>query len=232
MEPVNLSLVNISKSFGSRLVLDNFNLEIQPGSITCLFGPSGCGKTTLLNIIGGLIDPDSGFRKGFPEKSFSYIFQEIRILPWKTILGNVIFPLLDHMSYKQARSHAIRFIEMVGLEHEETFYPGQLSGGMKQRISIARAFAYPSEIILMDEAFQNLDNTLKYNILNSFLEIWAKDRRTVIFVTHDIEEAVFLGQQIILLDKNPMRVISLINANETEPSLLKEMMRNPSGLTD
>jgi NitT/TauT family transport system ATP-binding protein len=231
MEPVNLSLVNVSKSFGSRMVLDNFNLEFQPGSITCLFGPSGCGKTTLLNIIGGLMDPDSGSRIGFPEKRFSYIFQEIRILPWKTILGNVVFPLMDHMSYKQARSHALRFINMVGLEHEESFYPAQLSGGMKQRVSIARAFAYPSEIILMDEAFQNLDNTLKYNILNSFLDIWAEDRRTVIFVTHDIEEAIFLGQHIILLEKNPMRILSTVNTDETEPSILREIIRNPSVLS-
>lgn len=211
---MSLELQSVSKSFGGRNILDGFNLSVLPGSITCLFGPSGCGKTTLLNIMGGILAPDSGKVTGFAEERISYIFQETRILPWKTVLGNVLFPLLDKMPREEALEHAHSVIRMVGLEKEEKLFPGQLSGGMKQRVSIARAFAFPGTLILMDEAFQSLDNTLKYNILNSFLEIWKKDRRTVIFVTHDMDEAIFLGQQIILLGDSPLRILRTLSAGD------------------
>ncbi|MFH0762185.1 MAG: ABC transporter ATP-binding protein [Bacteroidota bacterium] len=211
---MRLELQSVCKSFGERSILDGFNLSILPGSITCLFGPSGCGKTTLLNIMGGILQPDSGNVTGFTEEKISYIFQETRILPWKTVLGNVLFPLMDKMPKEEALDHAHSIIRMVGLEKEEKLYPSQLSGGMKQRVSIARAFAYPGNLILMDEAFQNLDNTLKYNILNSFLEIWKNDRRTVIFVTHDVDEAILLGQQIILLGDSPLRILRTLAAGD------------------
>ncbi len=213
---MSLELQSITKSFGERTILSSFNLSILPGSITCLFGPSGCGKTTLLNIMGGILIPDSGKVTGFPEERISYIFQETRILPWKTVLGNVLFPLLDKMPKAEALEHAHFMIRMVGLEKEEKLYPGQLSGGMKQRVSIARAFAYPGTLILMDEAFQSLDNTLKYTILDSFLEIWKQDRRTVIFVTHDIDEALFLGEQIMLLGDNPLRILRKLSKEDAD----------------
>jgi len=211
---MSLELQSVSKSFGERSILNGFNLSVLPGSITCLFGPSGCGKTTLLNIMGGILAPDSGHVSGFAEERISYIFQETRILPWKTVLGNVLFPLMDKMPKEEALEHAHSVIRMVGLEKEEKLFPSQLSGGMKQRVSIARAFAFPGTLILMDEAFQSLDNTLKYNILNSFLEIWKRDRRTVIFVTHDSEEALLLGQQIILLGDTPLRILKTVAADD------------------
>jgi len=214
MEAMSLDLINISKSFGDRTILDGFSLSVRPGSVTCLFGPSGCGKTTLLNIMGGILVPDSGMVTGFPEEQKSYIFQETRILPWKTVLGNVLFPLVDRMPRQEALDHARAMIRMVGLEKEEKLYPGQLSGGMKQRVSIARAFAFPGTLILMDEAFQNLDKTLKYNILNSFMEIWKKDGRTVVFVTHDMEEALYMGQQIVLLDDRPLRISRILGEGD------------------
>jgi len=214
LETMSLELQSVSKSFGERSILNGFNLSVLPGSITCLFGPSGCGKTTLLNIMGGILAPDSGHVSGFAEERISYIFQETRILPWKTVLGNVLFPLMDKMPKEEALEHAHSVIRMVGLEKEEKLFPSQLSGGMKQRVSIARAFAFPGTLILMDEAFQSLDNTLKYNILNSFLEIWKRDRRTVIFVTHDSEEALLLGQQIILLGDTPLRILKTVAADD------------------
>lgn len=213
---MSLKLENITKAFNDRLILSEFSLQVQPGSITCLYGPSGCGKTTLLNMMGGIKQPDTGSVTGFPEEKISFIFQETRLLPWKTVFENIRFPLLDKIPDGQARKIARKFIELVGLENEEGLYPHQLSGGMKQRVSIARAFAYPGSLILMDEAFQNLDNTLKYNILDSFLKIWKEDGRTVIFVTHDIEEAIKLGQEIIFLNHAPLQIIKSINiTNDT-----------------
>jgi len=225
MEKMSLKLENISKSYGSRVVVNQFSLDIKPGSVTCLFGPSGCGKTTLLNLMGGLIQPDSGSVDGFPDEKISFIFQETRLLPWKTVLGNVIFPLIDKVQGPEAIEMAKKFIRLVGLENEDGFYPNQLSGGMKQRVSIARAFAYPGSLILMDEAFQNLDNSLKYNILDSFLEIWKKDGRTVIFVTHDIDEAIKLGQEIILLNHSPLEMVRSINLTGFSAEEVKARVR-------
>jgi len=221
METMSLKLENITKFYGDRLILDRFSLEFKPGSVTCLFGPSGCGKTTLLNLIGGVTAPDSGTISGFAAEMISFIFQETRLLPWKTVLGNVIFPLIDKLPEKQATEIARKFISMVGLENEAGLFPHQLSGGMKQRVSIARAFAYPGSLILMDEAFQNLDNTLKYNILDSFLKIWEVDRRTVVFVTHDIDEAIKLGQEIIFLNNSPLQVIQSLSISTVYPDRVK-----------
>ena len=225
MEKMNLKLENIRKSYDHRVILDQFSLEFKRGSITCLFGPSGCGKTTLLNLIGGITQADAGFVRGFSEEKISYIFQETRILPWKTVLGNVLFPLSDKLPDRQAHETARKFIRLVGLENEQAFYPFQLSGGMKQRVSIARAFAFPGSLILMDEAFQSLDNTLKYNILDSFLKIWKEDGRTVIFVTHDIDEAIKLGQEIIFLNGNPLQIIKSVSTSEESPEAIKAAVK-------
>jgi len=226
---MSLNLENIKKTYGNREILDQFSVEFKPGSITCLFGPSGCGKTTLLNLMGGITRPDSGSVTGFPEEKISFIFQETRLLPWKTVLGNVIFPLIDKLPDNLSIETARKFIRLVGLEKEEGFYPFQLSGGMKQRVSIARAFAFPGSLILMDEAFQSLDNTLKYNILDSFLKIWKEDGRTVIFVTHDIDEAIKLGQEIIFLNANPLQVIRSVNTSEESAEEIKSMVREIYG---
>lgn len=210
---MSLELLSISKAFGDRKILKDFSLTIPEGSISCLFGPSGCGKTTLLNLMAGIITPDTGRVEGFIHEPKSYIFQETRILPWKTVLGNVLFPLADIMPPGEAKRQAERFIQMVGLDKELNHYPHELSGGMRQRVSIARAFAYPGTLILMDEAFQNLDKELKYNILKSFLEIWKTDRRTVVFVTHDLEEAEYLGHQIIMLEDRPLKIKEIRSIN-------------------
>lgn len=222
---MSLKLENITKSFGDREILSRFSLEFKPGSITCLFGPSGCGKTTLLNIMGGISLPDSGSVSGFTREKKSFIFQETRLLPWKTVLGNVLFPLVDVLPGMQGIETARKFIRLVGLENEECHYPHQLSGGMKQRVSIARAFAFPGSLILMDEAFQNLDNSLKYSILDSFLKIWKDDGRTVIFVTHDIDEAIQLGQKIIFLDQKPLSIIKSVNTSEESSGAVKSAVR-------
>ncbi|MDD3810714.1 MAG: ATP-binding cassette domain-containing protein [Bacteroidales bacterium] len=224
MEPLNLKLSHVSKHFGDRKVLDDFSLDIRPGTVTCLFGPSGCGKTTILNLLAGLMVPTGGSIKGFQNQRISYIFQEVRILPWKTVLANVLFPLNGLMPQEDALRHAREFIRMVGLEKEECRFPGQLSGGMRQRISIARAFAYPSSAILMDEAFQNLDRKLKFNILESFKNIWTKDRRTVVFVTHDEEEAISLGGEVIFLGHQPLEILKRVPVGEVPEGKWKNLV--------
>ncbi len=201
-----IGVKNINMDFNGLKVLKDFNLDFSSDSISCILGPSGCGKTTLLNIIAGTIKAKQGELIGFVEKVLSYIFQEPRLLPWLTVENNIEFPLLDIFPPKKRQIISKRFIRLMNLEGFETFYPHHLSGGMKQRVSIARAFAYPSEIILMDEPLKGLDFKLKLNLIQTFTKLWTADKRTVIFVTHDVDEALMLGSQIIVLSKAPAEI--------------------------
>jgi len=197
-------LDNISFSFPGHELFRDFSLEIPEGSISCVLGPSGCGKSTLLNLISQILNPSSGEITGFPESSFSFIFQETRILPWRTVYQNIAFPLLDKMDPTAVREKTDKFIDLVDLSDWRDQYPSRLSGGMKQRIAIARAFAFPSNTILMDEAFQGLDVALKNKVFEVFLRSWSEEPRTVIFVTHDLDEALYLGNQIQVLSHAPI----------------------------
>ncbi len=192
-----IEIINLSKKYGELAVFEKFNLEIEESEITCILGRSGCGKSTLLNIIAGLIPFDKGEIKGVDYNRISYIFQDPRLLPWLTALENVKLVLLSLEEPKIAEKTAARYLEMVGLKEYYDFYPHQLSGGMKQRVAIARAFAYPSDLLLMDEPFKGLDIELKENLISSFLDIWAKQKKTVVFVTHEIEDAEKIGHKLI-----------------------------------
>jgi NitT/TauT family transport system ATP-binding protein len=205
---MSLEVRNINKSFNGINLYRDFNLSFPEGTITCILGPSGCGKTTLLNIIGEITAPDSGKRIGFDDRRFSYIFQEDRLLPWKSVQGNIEFVMSRNLSPAERHEQATRFIHLVHLEGFAGYYPSQLSGGMRQRVSIARAFACHSDIILMDEPLKGLDPALKQNMLRWFSEIWKTDRRTVIFVTHDVDEALLLGKEIVVLSRPPVRIIT------------------------
>jgi NitT/TauT family transport system ATP-binding protein len=204
---MGLQIKDLNKSFNGITLFKDFNLSLAESTITCILGPSGCGKSTLLNIIGKVILPDSGSLIGFDDKIFSYIFQEPRLLPWKTVRGNIEFVLGGNMSPSQRRSEADRLIHKVQLEGFANYYPSQLSGGMRQRVSIARAFACHSDIILMDEPLNGLDASLKQNMIEWFSQIWKEDRRTVIFVTHNVDEAQLLGDEIIVLSNPPVQVV-------------------------
>ena len=196
-------LSNISFSFPGKNLFDGLSMKFQDASINCILGPSGCGKTTLLNLICEILQADSGEIIGFPRASFSYIFQETRILPWRTVFENIAFPLRDKTDPELLRSKVEKYIELVELSDWKDEYPSRLSGGMKQRIAIARAFAYQSKTILMDEAFQGLDIGLKNRLFEIFIRSWEEEKRTVIFVTHDIDEALFLGNTIFVLSAPP-----------------------------
>jgi len=205
---MNLEIKGLYKSFEDISLFRNFSINFPEGEITCILGPSGCGKTTLLNIIGNIIRPDSGILNGFDGKVISYIFQDPRLLPWKTVRGNIEFVLNKNLPAEKRKEITGHFIKLVELEGFEDFYPGKLSGGMRQRVAIARAFAYPSDIILMDEPLKGLDIKLKLNLIQTFSQIWQSDRRSVIFVTHDVDESLLLSNEIVVFSRAPVNILT------------------------
>jgi NitT/TauT family transport system ATP-binding protein len=197
-----MHFLDISKRYGDNIVFEHFSLEIPKKTIMAIVGPSGMGKTTLLQIASGLLSPDAGtlIKEEGESGAVSYLFQEPRLLPQSTVFSNVELAL--HAAYpdKAERARvALHYLSLVGLEDFVGYYPKQLSGGMRQRVAIARSFAHPSDLILMDEPFQSLDIKLRYNLLNSFVSLWNESPRTTIFVTHDPMEAVLVGDSVCCL---------------------------------
>ncbi|PLX17245.1 MAG: ABC transporter ATP-binding protein, partial [Marinilabiliales bacterium] len=188
-------------------------------TINCILGPSGCGKTTLLNLISKATKADQGNFQGFEHKTISYIFQEPRLLPWKNVRANISFVLNHIKTTKEKQKIADKYIRLVELYGFENYYPSELSGGMKQRVAIARAFSYPSDLILMDEPLKALDLKLKLNLIRSFRNLWQTDKRTVIFVTHDIDEALLLGNNIYVFSKAPAKIKERFSLGTAERSL-------------
>lgn len=186
-------LDKVSKSYPSGPVYKDFSLSIEEGKITCLLGASGCGKTTLLNMLAGLL-PYQGRIAGVPGR-VSYIFQEERLLPNLTVRGNVAL-VLGRRADAGRVSDILKKVELSG---KEDAFPAELSGGQAQRVSIARAFAYPSGLILMDEPFASLDTALKIRLIGVFCRLWEEEKRTAVFVTHDAEEAYMLSHRALVL---------------------------------
>jgi NitT/TauT family transport system ATP-binding protein len=208
---MTLTIKNLNKSFGDGRLFHNFSLTLEEGTVTSLLGPSGCGKTTFLNMLSGVEPIDTGDLQSFKGKRISYIFQEPRLLPWKTVLENLSFVLKAIYPHQQQEKIILDWLARVGLSGYENQYPKNLSGGMKQRVAIARAFAVPSDLLLMDEPFKGLDAKLKVVIMDLFLSVWKGHPKTVIFVTHDIEEAVLLGQRICVLSPAPVQILKDIS---------------------
>ena len=199
-----LKISNLNKSFGDLPVLSDLNLEIKPQEIVALIGPSGCGKTTLLNIISGLDTPDSGTVE-CADRHISYMFQSARLLPWRTVYENLRLVRED-----AEKDEIIALIEAVGLKGFENYYPGQLSGGMAKRCALARAFHYGGRLLLMDEPFQGLDYGLRMEMLSMLLAIWHSERRSVLFVTHEIDEALTVASRIAVLSSRPTTIKEVI----------------------
>jgi len=219
---INTNCLNINhlyKSFGELVIFRDFSLSLPEGQITSILGPSGCGKTTLLNILAGSLLAERGEVTDFLNRKTSVIFQDPCLLPWKTSLENIEFVLLDQLGETKSRSLALDYIEMMGLTEFKNFYPAQLSGGMKQRVVMARAFAFPSEIILMDEPFRALDVKLKENLMLEFLKLWEKDKRSVVFVTHDIAEALKLGSIIYVFSRPEVKIAGTFKNDEKADKL-------------
>lgn len=216
---MSLTIKKLNKSFDNIHLFKDFNIEIEEHTITCILGPSGCGKTTLLNIISNSVQPESGSFSGFDEKTLSYIFQEPRLLPWKTVRENIAFVTKNKSLNTDQGKLIDKYLQLVNLEEFADYFPNKLSGGMKQRVAIARAFSYPSDLILMDEPLKALDLKLKLNLISAFRKIWQNDRRTVIFVTHDIDEALLLGNEIYVFSKPPIYIKEKFTIDSKDRSL-------------
>ena len=199
-----LKISSLNKSFGDLPVLSDLNLEIKPQEIVALIGPSGCGKTTLLNIISGLDTPDGGSVE-CADNHISYMFQGARLLPWRTVCENIRLVRED-----AGKNEIMALIEAVGLKGFENYYPGQLSGGMAKRCALARAFHYGGRLLLMDEPFQGLDYGLRMEMLSMLLSIWRSERRSVLFVTHEIDEALTVATRIAVLSSRPTTIKEVI----------------------
>ncbi len=184
-----IELRNVTQKYGALTVYENFSLSLEEGKIACILGTSGCGKTTLLNMLAGLV-PFSGTIE--PMQPCSYIFQQPRLVPNLTVEGNLRLVCRDAARIRD-------MLGRVGLADKAKAYPVELSGGQAQRVSIARAFLHPSSLLLMDEPFSSLDTALKIRLMRLFAEIWREERRTVLFVTHDVEEAYMLAHRALVL---------------------------------
>lgn len=203
-----LTLENIYKSYGENKILEDFSISIEKGEIICILGPSGCGKTTILNLISKIVNQDSGIIINNTNK-VGYIFQEDRLLPWKNVYENIKL-----VSKYKSKDEILNLIKIVGLDGYEKKYPNELSGGMKQRCSIARAFNYDCELLLMDEPFKSLDYNLRFKMIENLINIWENSKPSIIFVTHEIDESLLLGDTIILLSKNPTRIAKIFKIKE------------------
>ncbi len=204
------------------IVLEDINLEVADGELICIVGPSGCGKSTLLNIAGGFLEATSGEIRidglpvAGPDPRHIFIFQESSVFPWLTVEDNVGFGVKrsDPAERKRVVDH---YIEMVGLTGFGKAFPRELSGGMKQRVEIARAFAAEPDVLFMDEPFGALDYLTRMKLRSELTQIWQRERKTVLFVTHDVEEAVQLSDRVVVMGKRPSRIRDLVTVDVPRP---------------
>ncbi|QZY55373.1 ABC transporter ATP-binding protein [Crassaminicella profunda] len=210
---MTLKIQKLYKKYKNLMVFEDFNMSIPKQKISCILGPSGCGKTTLLNMMSGIVKGEAGEFIGFDQNAMGYLFQEPRLLPWKSVWGNIEFILKDIYPKEERKKIVLKYLNMVNLEGFEDYYPKDLSGGMMQRVAIARAFAYPSDILLMDEPFKGLDIKTKEVLIHAFVKLWMEDLRTVIFVTHDVDEALLLGDKIYLFSNLPVKIKNCFELN-------------------
>ena len=220
---------NVSKTFRRAKettgvqALQHVSLDIKPNTFVSLVGPSGCGKTTLLRMLNGLIAPDTGeiligCAPPHPGPHMGFVFQSFRLMPWRTIRDNVSFPLeLDGMEAKERGARADHYLEMVGLKRFADSYPSELSGGMKQRAALARALIAEPHYLLMDEPFASLDAQTREFMQLELMKIWQRQKSIVVFVTHSVDEAVLLSDQIVLLRPRPGQVAEVLPVNLPHP---------------
>lgn len=205
---MELEIKNARKSFQEKTVLDGFSMKFPPSGTVSLFGPSGCGKTTLLNCIAGLLKLDSGEIVGTKKQRISYVFQEDRLLPWITAGENVAAVLHGDAAHNAAEAQ--KWLERLGLPDEADKYPGELSGGMRQRVSVARALAYGGDLYLLDEPFHALDEKSKFDMISLFQRETASALK--ILVTHDRKEAQALADITYVLSGPPLKIVKVIKS--------------------
>ena len=225
----HIAIEDLHVAFGAtdatrQVAVEQFKLDIPPGQFLVLLGPSGCGKSTVLNAIAGFIEPTEGQVTidgqpiDGPGADRGMVFQQPTLFPWKTVQQNVEFgPLMTGRSKLSAESDARTLLEMVGLSRFAKRYPSTLSGGMQQRVGIARALANYPTVLLMDEPFGALDSQTRSMMQESLLKLWSEFRTTVVFVTHDIEEAIYLGDRVVVMSASPGRIIADIAVDLPRP---------------
>ena len=238
MSEYSVELKGLNKVYSNLLkedtiALKDINLQIRPGEFISIIGPSGCGKSTLLGIIGNLDKPTSGtieYRDG-ADQQMGFVFQDSVLLPWKNVRQNAEFPLvIQKKQTKENEEKLDELLELAGLSEFKTALPRELSGGMKQRVSIVRALSYDAPLLLMDEPFGALDALTRDHLNEELLKIWQKTKKTVIFVTHSIEETTFLSDRVLVMSARPGRVKEMVEIDLPRPR--GEATRNDPKFTE
>ena len=224
-----LTVTNVSRAFKKEngaptSALEDVTLEIKDKEFVCFIGPSGCGKTTLLRIIAGLDTPTSGeilldgTKITIPDAKRGMVFQEYSLFPWRTVIDNIAFgPQMQGKTGKESLRIAEKYLELVGLDQFKNSFPYELSGGMRQRVAIARALANDPQVLLMDEPFGALDAQTRNTLQHELLEIWGKKNVTILFVTHSMDEAVFLADRIVVMSARPGKIRDIIDVDLPRP---------------
>jgi NitT/TauT family transport system ATP-binding protein len=212
----------ISTNFGPVNVLNDVSLDVAEGEFLCIVGPSGCGKSTLLNIAGGFLQPAAGEvtidgeAVTGPDRRRIFVFQERGVFPWLTVEDNIGFGLFD-VTPAERRKRIEHYVNLVGLKGFERSYPRELSGGMKQRVEVARALAVNPDVLYLDEPFGALDSITRLQMRSELLRIWEADRKTVLFVTHDIDESVQLADRVVVISARPGRIRRIVDIDMPHP---------------
>jgi NitT/TauT family transport system ATP-binding protein len=222
---------------GSLEALESVSFEVGAGEFLCIVGPSGCGKSTLLRVLGGLARPTSGevYMGGelltAPRRQIGFVFQKANLMPWRTVLRNVTLPLeIKGLKAEEAGQQARELLKLVGLEGFEDAYPHELSGGMEQRVAIARALVHDPAILLLDEPFGALDALTREQMNLELLRIWEAKRKTVVMVTHSIQEALFLADRILVMSSRPGRIEATVSVPLPRPRRLEMLYSTEFGV--
>jgi ABC-type nitrate/sulfonate/bicarbonate transport system ATPase subunit len=219
---VKVHFNGIVMRFGAVDVLSDITLSVAEGEFVCILGPSGCGKSTLLNIAAGFVQPDAGSvtidgeRVTGPDPRRIFVFQERGVFPWLTVEGNIGFGLFK-LSEEEKKKRIAHYVQLVGLKGFERAFPRELSGGMKQRVEVARALAVNPDVLFLDEPFGALDSITRLQMRAELLRIWGAERKTILFVTHDIEESVQLADRVVVMSQRPAHVRRIVEIDIPHP---------------
>jgi NitT/TauT family transport system ATP-binding protein len=220
--PAKVRFRGVTMRFGDMDILESIDLDVREGEFVCILGPSGCGKSTLLNIVGGFLQPASGSVSiddepvTGPDPRRIFVFQERGVFPWLTVEGNIGFGLFK-LSEAEKRERIAHYVQLVGLRGFERAYPRELSGGMKQRLEVARALAVNPDVLYLDEPFGALDSITRLQMRSELLRIWQAEKKTVLFVTHDIEESVQLADRVVVMSQRPARIRRIVDIDLGHP---------------